>query len=84
MNKNEVEELSSSLHKNIMSSNEADIDFSFKQSLINQKNPVKISFNNLKYTVNIPCSKEEIQESNGAYYRKMDVLKNLSGFALPG
>jgi len=76
--------LSSSLHKNILTSKASEMELSFKKSLTNHKNAVKLSFDNLKYTVNVPCSNEEMQKNDGAKTKEMDVLKNLSGFALPG
>ena len=45
--------------------------------------PIKVSFNDLKYTVQVANSKEQI--NNGASrYREEVILKSVSGYMLPG
>ena len=44
---------------------------------------IKLSFRNLNYSVTLKSTSEEIEGGSHAT-RKLDILKNCSGFCLPG
>ena len=50
---------------------------------ITQSDPVKLSWSNLNYTVMVPTTKEEQNKELGTK-KPQKVLKNLTGYALPG
>jgi len=54
-----------------------------REAIRTAKNPVKLSFQNLNYTVAVKTTKQEASSGMGSY-KKVKVLKDCSGFALPG
>lgn len=51
--------------------------------MMSAENPAKLSWHNLKYTVQVPTTKQERQNGEGVT-RSFEVLKGISGYALPG
>ena len=46
--------------------------------------PIKLTFTNLTYTVRVTCTKEEMREAGNMKYRDEVILKNATGYMLPG
>ena len=53
------------------------------RALTEATNPTKVSWENLKFTVNVPTTVEERATGMGKT-KKFDVLKGITGYALPG
>lgn len=53
------------------------------RALTEATNPTKISWENLKFTVNVPTTVEERTTGMGKT-KKFEVLKGITGYALPG
>lgn len=52
--------------------------------MLSAENPAKLSWHNLKYTVQVPTTKLERQNNGEGVTRSFEVLKGISGYALPG
>ena len=48
------------------------------------ENPVKLSWENLNYTVDVKVTAKEVAASKVALSTKLEVIKNVSGYAMPG
>jgi ABC-type multidrug transport system ATPase subunit len=53
------------------------------KAISSTKEPIKITWSNLNYIVKVPASKEEA-ERTGSKTKPLQVLKDCSGYALPG
>lgn len=53
------------------------------KAIQNGKEPIKVTWKNLEYTVNVPTTKLD-QEISNQKTKKLTVLKNCTGYALPG
>lgn len=59
------------------------IEQTMTKAIKNTNEPIKISWTNLSYTVQVACTKEE--RSQGKPKTKpFEVLRNVTGYALPG
>jgi len=54
-----------------------------KESVIKAHNPVKLSFHNLKFEVEVTLDKKEAA-IEGKSSKKLQVIKDVSGYAMPG
>lgn len=59
------------------------IEKTCQNAMMSAENPAKVSWHNLKYTVQVPTTKLERQNGEGDT-RAFEVLKDISGYALPG
>ena len=55
-----------------------------KKAMTKIKTPIKLTFNDLTYTVRVKNSEKEVEESGLPEYRDEVILKNASGCMLPG
>ena len=54
-----------------------------KEAIKRVHNPVRLTFENINYEVTVKYSKEEAK-AKGSRFGKYQVIKNASGYALPG
>lgn len=59
------------------------IEKTCQNAMLSTENPVKLSWHNLQYTVQVPTTKQERKEGAGNT-KAYDVLKGITGYALPG
>ena len=82
MSEDEIGRFSSFLDRSINTHNDS-MEEAYIKAVNNVRNPVKISFTDIKFQVEIPTTDKE-KEETGAKTKPFEVLKNVTGFALPG
>jgi len=59
-------------------------DLRFNQSSSKTKNRVKLSFKDINFTVDIPCTDAESKLMGGSTTKPLSIIKGATGYALPG
>eukprot|EP00351_Strombidinopsis_sp_SopsisLIS2011_P005768 CAMPEP_0116880044 /NCGR_PEP_ID=MMETSP0463-20121206/11898_1 /TAXON_ID=181622 /ORGANISM="Strombidinopsis sp, Strain SopsisLIS2011" /LENGTH=145 /DNA_ID=CAMNT_0004530079 /DNA_START=42 /DNA_END=479 /DNA_ORIENTATION=+ len=72
-----------SLHKSYSGILKSSLDVTSRLSVLKQKEAVKLSFEDINYSVDVPCTDEEIA-LNGMKTKSIKILKGVTGFAKPG
>jgi hypothetical protein len=67
-----------------ISDSKEDLSYTTVPTTKQQENPVKLTFQNLNYEVKVPRSKEDLSKSGGPKMINQRIIKDCSGYALPG